>query len=317
MSFSSDTKNELSKIIPEKRCCMLAEISGFVRLCGTIRLAGNNKLNIKLTTENPAAARAIIILLKNYFGIHTGLTICENQMLKKHHFYELAISSEMNAEQILRETGILDLREGCSYISDSVPADIVKKKCCKRAYLRGAFLGAGSVSDPEKAYHLEIVCAHNELSEGIRDLINSFGLNAKIVSRKKNHVIYLKEGEQIVDFLNVIGAHHSLLDLENIRIIKEMRNKANRLVNCETANLTKTVDAAVRHIENILYIQKTRGLEILPDKLREAAELRIENREASLQELAQMFSPPVGKSGVNHRFKKIEEIAEKIRKGEI
>lgn len=315
MSFSSKTKNELAKIIPEKKCCMLAQISGFIRMCGTIRLSGNKKINIKLITENPAAARTIIILLKNYFGIHTELMISENKMVKKHHFYELTITSEMNAEQILRETGVLVVREGCNYINYSIPENIIKKKCCKRAYLRGAFLGSGSVSDPEKAYHLEIVCSHDELSRGIKELINSFGLNAKIVLRKKNNVIYLKEGEQIVDFLNIMGAHNTLLDLENIRIIKEMRNKANRLVNCETANLTKTVDASVRQTENILYIQETRGLGILPDKLKEIAELRIENSEASLQELADMLN--VGKSGVNHRLKKIDEIAEKIRKGEM
>ncbi len=313
MTFSANTKNELAQMLPENKCCMLAEISGFMRMCGTIGLSGGGKMNVRLVTENPAAARMFIKMVKSYFGIHADLTISQTKILKRGHFYELVIPNDMNAEQILRETGILGVREGCNYIVSGIPDSVFKKKCCRKAYLRGVFMGSGSLSDPEKGYHLEIVSNSEVLAADIKRLINSFGLHAKIVQRKKSFVIYIKEGEQIVDFLNILGAHGRLLDFENIRIIKELRNKTNRLVNCETANLDKTVNASGRQVESIEYIKSVRGLGFLPDKLREAAELRLEEPEASLSELGAMLVPPVGKSGINHRLKKLEEIAEKLR----
>lgn len=313
MSFSATTKNELSRIEPEKKCCKLAEIAGFIRMCGTIKLSGGGKVNVMLLTENPAVARHFKRLIKDYFGTNASLVITQTTILKKGHYYELVISAEMNAEQILRETGILMVREGCNYISDGIYSDLVKTKCCRRAYLRGVFLGAGTISDPEKAYHLEIVCNSELLSNDVKKLINSFGLHSKSVIRKNSYVVYLKEAEQIIDFLNILGAHSKLLDFENVRIVKEMRNKTNRINNCDSANLDKTINASVRQIESIRLIDQTRGLSSLPEKLHEAARLRLENPESSLIELSEMMDPPIGKSGINHRFKKIEEIAEKIR----
>ena len=313
MSFSATTKSELARTDPERKCCKLAEIAGFIRMCGTIKLSGGGKLNVMLITENPAVARHFKRLIKDYFGSNAALVIAKTAILKKGHYYELMINAEMNAEQILRETGILMVREGCNYISEGVYSDLIKTKCCRRAYLKGVFLGAGTVSDPEKAYHLEIVCNSEILSNDVKRLINSFGLHSKSVIRKNSHVVYLKEAEQIIDFLNILGAHGQLLDFENIRIVKEMRNKTNRISNCDSANLDKTINASVRQVENIKLIDEVRGLSSLPDKLHEAARLRLENPEASLIELAEMMDPPIGKSGINHRFKKIEEIAEKIR----
>ena len=312
MTFSADTKAELASSLPEDKCCMLAEISGFIRMCGTIRLSGGGKLNIKLVTESSPAARMFIKLLKSYFGIHADLTISQTKILKKGHYYELIIPHDMKAEQILRETGILVVKEGCNYINDGIPNDIIKKKCCRRAYLSGAFMGSGSLSDPEKGYHLEIVCNSELLAADMKKLINSFSLHSKVVKRKKSYIVYIKEGEQIVDFLNIMGAHSRLLDFENIRIVKELRNKTNRLVNCETANLDKTVNAAGRQMEAILKIQKVKGLSYLPDKLREMAELRVDEPDASLLELGEMLEPKVSRSGVNHRLKKIEDIAGKL-----
>ena len=313
MSFSATTKNELARIEPDRKCCMLAEIAGFIRMCGTIKLSGGGKINVMLLTENPAVARHFKKLVKDYFGTMPSLVIAKTAMLKKSHYYELIIGAEMNAEQILRETGILMVKEGCNYISDGIYSDLIKTKCCRRAYLRGIFLGAGTISDPEKAYHLEIVCNSEVLSGDVKKLINSFGLHSKSVVRKNSHIVYLKEAEQIIDFLNILGAHGQLLDFENIRIVKEMRNKTNRISNCDSANLDKTINASVRQVENIILIDETRGLGSLPEKLYEAAQLRLENPEASLIELCEMMDPPIGKSGINHRFKKIEEIAEKIR----
>ena len=313
MSFSATTKNELSRTEPEKKCCKLAEIAGFIRMCGTIKLSGAGRVNVMLLTENPAVARHFKRLIRDYFGTNASLVIVKPTILKKGHYYELMIGADKNAEQILRETGILMVREGCNYISDGIYSDLIRTKCCRRSYLRGVFLGAGTISDPEKAYHLEIVCNSELLSGDVKKLVNSFGLHSKSVIRKNSHVVYLKEAEQIIDFLNILGAHSQLLDFENIRIMKEMRNKTNRINNCDSANLDKTINASIRQIENIRLIEEARGLSSLPDKLREAARLRLENPESSLIELAQLMDPPIGKSGLNHRFKKIEEIAEKIR----
>lgn len=311
MSFSATTKNELSRIDSEKKCCKLAEIAGFIRICGTIKLSGG-KLTAILLTENPAVARHLKKLIKNYFGVHASLVIVKTTILKKNHYYELVIDAE-NAKQILRETGILMIREGCNYISDGIYSGLLRTKCCRRAYLRGVFLGAGTISDPEKAYHLEIVCKSEILCNDVKKQINSFGLHAKSVKRKSNHVVYMKEAEQIIDFLNILGAHSHLLDFENIRIIKELRNKTNRINNCDNANLDKTINASLRQVQDIRLIVQARGLSSLSVKLQEAAKIRLENPESSLAELAEMMNPPIGKSGLNHRFKKIEEIAERIR----
>lgn len=313
MSFSANTKNEIARIESEKKCCKLAEIAGFIRMCGTIKLSGGGRINVVLLTENPAVARHFKKLIKGYFGANAGLVIAKTNILKKSHYYELTIDSSMNAEQILRETGILMVREGCNYISDGIYSDLTKTKCCRKAYLRGIFLGAGTISDPEKAYHLEIVCNSEILSNDVKKLVNSFGLHSKSVVRKNSHVVYLKEAEQIIDFLNILGAHGQLLDFENVRIVKEMRNKTNRINNCDSANLDKTINASARQMENIRLIESVRGLASLPEKLQVAAELRLENPEASLIELSEMMVPPIGKSGINHRFKKLDEIAEKIR----
>ena len=181
---------------------------------------------------------------------------------------------------------------------------LVQAVCCKRAYIRGAFIAAGSMSDPSKSYHFEIVCGELAQAEYVRDMINSFDLDAKIVTRKKTFVVYLKEGSQIVDVLNIMEAHIALMELENVRILKEMRNSVNRKVNCETANINKTVSAAVRQMEDIVY---------LPEGLRDVALTRLENPDATLKELGSLMADPVGKSGVNHRLRKISEIADKLR----
>lgn len=194
-----------------------------------------------------------------------------------------------------------------------VDENLLKRLCCKRAYIRGAFLSGGSISDPKKSYHFEIVCRTAQQAGQLQGVINSFDMDAKIVERKKHFVVYLKEGEQIVDMLNIMEAPISLMNLENVRILKEMRNSVNRKVNCETANISKTVNAAVKQLDDILYIKEKAGLESLAPNLQEAAFLRLEHPEAPLKELGTYFSPPVGKSGVNHRLRRISEIADKLR----
>jgi len=318
LSFSSKTKNELSKLVVKNDCCLVSELTALIQTSGIVQIAGQQRINLKVITENASIARRLFMLLKAVFNINTEVMVRKNIRLKKNNSYVLLVTSQMGAGKLLERIGILKRNSSGAYdLNYGINPRIVRKNCCKRAYIRGAFLGCGSISDPEKTYHVEFVTTHEEYAHNLSELINHFQLNSKITMRKSNFVIYLKEGEQIVDLLNIIGAHSALLKLENIRIYKEMRNNVNRIVNCETANLSKTVNAAIRQIRNIEYIRDTIGLEKLPNNLKEIARLRLSHSEASLKELGEMLSPPIGKSGVNHRLRKLDAIAEAlIKKGD-
>lgn len=310
MSFSSKTKNELTRMIGEDKCCQIAELSALIKVSGTLSLSGYKRIDLTIVTENPAIARRVFSLLKKVFAINSEIHVKQNKNLKKTNTYLIQIP---DATVLLEQLGILETEESLFGIRDGVSEAIVKKECCKRAYLRGAFLGGGSLSDPEKGYHAELVTHQLAFAEALVGLLANYDLVGKIIERKNQYVVYLKEGDQIVDLLNVIGAHSTLLEFENIRIIKQMRNDVNRLVNCETANMNKTVDASYRQVEDIKYIIETAGIEYLPDSLRALAELRLENNEMSLKEIGELLEPPVGKSGVNHRFRKIEQMAAELR----
>ncbi|PLX31642.1 MAG: DNA-binding protein WhiA [Clostridiales bacterium] len=312
MSFSSKTKKELTRVEQMDHDSMMAELSAIVHISGTIKLAGKNRVNIEVNIKNAAIARHIFSLFKEACGIHTDIRMNKNAKLKKANIYTIAIEKEEGANEVLEALGIIrNTAEGFS-INNSVPDELIEKEICKRAYLRGAFIGGGSLSDPERSYHLELVAHSPEYGEALMNIMRPYELSPKMIERKGSQVVYLKEGDQIIDFLNVIGAHQTLLDFENVRIMKQMRNDINRIVNCETANLTKTADAAYRQIQDILLIEEERGLDFLSENLKEIALARIEHREASLQELGQLLDSPIGKSGVNHRFKKIREIALEI-----
>ncbi len=309
MSFSSIAKNDLARQISDDKCCHMAELSGILRVSGSLQ-PGSGGMRASLVTENAAVARLIFTLFKKTFNAHAEVLASVNRTLNKGHTYTVRLNQ---AEEALKAMEIIDTSDEGTVIHLGVPSKILRKSCCKRAYLRGVFLGSGSVSDPGKAYHLEFVTHDPGYAESLRDLINSYELSAKIVPRKQNTIVYLKEGDQIVDMLNIIGAHTALLAFEDVRIIKQMRNDVNRIVNCETANLNKTVDAAVRQIQAIELIRNTIGLSSLPDTLAEIAALRLENTDLTLTELGALLSPPVGKSGANHRLKKLEKIAESIK----
>ncbi|HZK00913.1 MAG TPA: DNA-binding protein WhiA [Tissierellaceae bacterium] len=315
MSFSSTTKNELARIPITDNCCKLAELAALVRMCGTIQISGNNNINIKFTTENAAIARRLFTFLKELYEGDIEVMVRRNRQLKKNNNYHIAIKDKDISRKLLIDVGFLSEDEDINIfnILYKINNDLLIKRCCRRSYIRGAFLGAGSISNPEKTYHIEFVTNNKEQSEELSNIINSFRLNSKIVLRKDNYVVYLKEGEQIVDLLNIMGAHQALLKFEDIRVLKDVRNNINRLVNCETANLTKTIDASLRQLEDIEKIQSSMGLEKLPKKLRDVAEIRLENPDATLKEIGLMLEPPVGKSGVNHRFRKIGEIAEDLK----
>lgn len=308
MSFSSDTKNELARLTPDKKCCILAEIAAFIRFCGKLRLAGGGKFTIVLTTEIPAVARRFNTLIKNYFNVETAIEVGQGNTLKKRKYYSITIGPEELSEQILRETGILMIREGMNYLTDGIYDGLIRTKCCRKSYLRGAFLAAGTMTHPEKGYQFEIVCGTDILATDTRRLINTFvDLHAKKVIRKKEYVVYVKESGQILDLLAIMGAHSQYFIFEDVRFKKELRNEANRLSNCDQANIDKALSAAGRQIENIEKI----GVDNLPKRLQEIAVLRLDNPDVSLTELGEMLDPPLKKSGVNHRMKRIEDLAKK------
>ncbi len=313
MSFSSRVKEELSRQISPARHCRIAEIAAILSLCGRIQISAEDRYCIRIHTENVAVARKYFTLLKKTFNIVTDVTIRRNVHLRKNHVYTVTVGNHEDALRVLQATKLIgpdgEIGENLSVIRNVV----TQQACCRRAFIRGAFLAAGSISDPEKFYHFEIVCAAEAKAEQLREIMSTFQLDAKIVKRKKYYVVYIKEGSQIVDVLNVMEAPVSLMELENIRILKEMRNSVNRQVNCETANINKTVAASVKQIRDIEYIRDTIGFESLPENLEQVAQVRLLKPDATLKELGEALEPPVGKSGVNHRLRRLSELAEKLR----
>jgi DNA-binding protein WhiA len=320
MSFSSDVKEELSLQLSSARHCKLAELSAILSYEGQIIHSGE-KIFLKLQTENLVVARKYFTLIRKTFNINSDVSVKTNSSLNKSSVYTLIIRSASEVTRILQATKLPIGPADSQRVSPIVHSEriglasqlIIQNACCKRSFIRGAFLSSGSMSDPKKAYHLEIVIASLEKAEQLRDMIQTFTIDAKIVIRKKNYVVYIKEGSQIVDLLNVMEAHNALMDLENVRILKEMRNSINRQVNCEAANINKTVTASSNQMDDILYIRDTIGLGDLADGLEDIARLRIEYPEASLKELGAMLLPPIGKSGVNHRLRKLSMIADQLR----
>ena len=290
MSFSKEIKTELAKQISKSRHCQMAEIAAILELEGCVSM---DPLSMNLDTENELLKETYVALVKRAFQVDASRPIDEET--SKTILEALKWESPNLKEQ--RANGML-----------------LQQTCCRRAFLRGAFMAAGSISAPNtKSYHFEIAMRTEEQANQVVSLMQTFDLSAKIVERKNRFVVYLKEAEQIVDMLNVMEAYVSLMKLENVRILKEMRNTVNRKVNCETANISKTVNAAVKQVEDIRLIEKCKGLDSLPQQLREMAYLRLEYPDAPLKELGTYLEPAVGKSGVNHRLRKISAIADTLR----
>lgn len=295
MSFSGKVKEELSGIYPRARHCQLAELAALTGMNGMWQEETEGGLQLTLHAENIAVIRKCFTLLEKTFNIRKEIA--------------LQISVRRN---LLRDSSSYVLCARGEALTAIRQAE-VQAVCCKRAFIRGAFLAAGSMSDPGKSYHFEIVCDQMEKAQYLQRIMNSFDLDARIVLRKKHFVIYLKEGARIVDTLNIMEAHVALMELENVRILKDMRNAVNRKVNCETANIHKTVSAAVKQLEDIAYIRDTVGFDKLPLGLKDVALTRLAYPEATLKELGDLLETPVGKSGVNHRLRKLSEMADKLR----
>lgn len=308
MSFSGEVKKELTAVEVRARHCQLAELAAILSGSGKIHRQGS-RMHITLTTENEQVASRYGKLLQQIAGIAGKITKANSVQQKNKMSYLVDLSDEEAVRKMFSMLKIMSkdgrIRENMT-LTDGL---LLQKSCCKRAFLRGAFLAAGSMSNPKKSYHFEIVCNEQCKAKQLQELFGAFQLDAKMIVRKNHQIVYLKEGSQIVDALNIMGAHTALMDLENVRIIKEMRNDINRRVNCETANIHKTVNAAYRQQEAIRFLKKQGALQGLPQQLQEMASLRMEYSEATIKELGELCCPPVGKSGVNHRLRRLEEIA--------
>lgn len=301
MSYSSDVKNELARLEGQKPCCEKAELLGVLRLSGALVLRGKN-IGIHFSTENAALARRVLQVLKSNYPVQTEVVITRSRRLKKNNRYQVEVIPDSNVAKALQELQILPSGE-------DERQNLLRKACCRKAFLRGVFMAGGSVSRPAGDYHLEIVTENEELARLIVKIMHGFSLSAKMTDRKNNYIVYLKDGDHITDFLSLIGAHQALLEFENVRIVKDMRNQVNRRVNCETANLNKVIRASVLQVACIRYLQEHGRYDLLPEKLKEAAELRLRYPDISLNELVEYTEGTVGKSGLNHRLKKIRQIA--------
>lgn len=310
MSFSDQVKNETARIEVENKCCGWAQLAALIKANGSLEIV-KQRLALKLVSQHAAVARQIYQLLKERFNLLTKIMVRRNMYLNKDNYYIIKLPPQQGVKGLLMNCGLIEDDYRLNY---GIEDELVANKCCKQAYFRGSFLGSGSVNDPESSYHLEIRVHKQDYAQELADLIaDNFGLDFGIRFRNDDYLLYLKNAEEIVKVLNIIGAHNSLLDFENTRVVKEVRNQVNRIVNCETANLNKTIEAAREQIENIKLIETIEGLDSLSPSLQEIARLRLENPYASFKELGELLKPTLSKSGVNHRLRRINKLAEQIK----
>lgn len=307
MSFASDVKKELTTLEVHREHAK-AELAALIRMNGALTLA-NRQFVLNVQTENAAIARRIYTLLKDHYNVQSELLVRRKMKLKKNNVYIVRLKQD--TQKVLNDLDIVENSMFTDHVSDTIMGNAQKM----RSYLRGAFLAGGSVNNPETSrYHLEIYSLYEQHSKDVCEMMNYYDLNARTLERRNGFITYLKGAEHISDFLTLIGATNNMLKFEDVRIVRDMRNSVNRIVNCETANLSKTIDAASKQIENIEYIENTVGLNHLPDRLREIAELRVEYPEVSMKELGELVpSGAISKSGINHRIRKINEYADKLR----
>ncbi|EOT43598.1 DNA-binding protein WhiA [Enterococcus columbae] len=308
MSFAAEVKKELTALEVHREHAK-AELAALIRMNGSLSIA-NQQFVLNVQTENAAIARRIYSLLKDHYDVRSELLVRRKMKLKKNNVYIVRLKHE--TQTVLNDLGIMDGLMFDTHVSDELMGNSQKM----RSYLRGAFMASGSINNPETSrYHLEIFSIYEEHNQDICNMLNYFDLNARTLERRNGYITYLKGAEKIADFLVLIGATNSMLKFEDVRIVRDMRNSVNRLVNCETANLNKTIDAASKQIENIQFIKEKVGIKALPEKLQEIAELRLQHPEVSLKELGEMVpSGVISKSGINHRIRKINDFAEKLRK---
>lgn len=305
MSFSKEVKEELDHVNSQVRHCQLVEIATILLYEAKIIEEIEDKFRIEISNVEEHIIRKYFTLFKKTFNIITNVK-------EEQQHWILSITDREDVETILKGTK-MDFQYILQYEKCVAPI-LLKNSCCKRFFLKIVYLLIGSMSDPEKGYHLEFVCTNERQAQQVRDVLGHFEIESKIIQRKKYWIVYLKEGSGIVELLNVMGAHVSLMNLENLRILKDVRNTVNRRVNCETANISKTITASSKQITDIQKLIDYKELERLPQNLQEMARVRLEYPDITLQELGEFLNPKVGKSGVNHRLRKLSERADLLGK---
>jgi cell division protein WhiA len=307
MSFSAVVKEEMAGLALGNACCVLSELAGITLVSGSMHLSGGG-MQAEITTESPAIAKRVYKLIKTLYGARAQIEQHERHRLNRNFSYRVALADTAIVRRMLTEIGVL----GNGEVDIAIKPELVRLTCCQGAFLRGMFLGCGSMSDPSKSYQLELVVEDEQLAHSAAAMLSGADISARIAQRNNKHVVYIKEADHISDFLVMTGAHTQMLKFEGIRVEKGVRNSVNRVVNCDTANVEKSVRAAGRQLDNIRLIAKYGGLAILSVGLREAAEARLDDPDATLERLSGIMGG-VSKSGLNHRFRKIEEIATEIK----
>lgn len=316
MSFTSAVKDQLLRVSTSRVCCRRTEFLAFLRMCGNVSLGAGagSQPGLLAQAGSAAVARRYFKLVKELWELKAEILVRDSSHFKKNRIYTLRVPPQEGVRHIL--AGYADIPDGNPWslggqLGQGVSvAEALPSECCRRAYLRGAFLAGGFVSDPMRSYHLEIVCQDVYHAHFLLALTECYDLRAKLAERKGRFLVYCKGSEQISDLLNVIGAHGALLELENVRIIKGTSNNVNRVINCDTANTDKTIEAAQRQVAAIKRLADCGRLASLSPVLRETAALRLENPDLPLIELAGLFDKPVSKAGLYHRLQKLERLAE-------
>ena len=310
MSFSSDVREELAHSSIEKHCCARAELAGMALSCGALSFRGAGRYQLTIGSETASVTRRYFLLAKEFLGVTGELRAVKTDRLGGKARYLLSFTDE-DTQTLISELKLSDKHAPLG-IRSTPHRDLIRRNCCRVAALLGAYLAGGSINNPEHAYHMEIAVSDEEMALAVIKLMEGFELPARLSERKRQHVAYLKDAEHIVTLLTLLGAHKAVLSLENVRILKGVRNEVNRQVNCDSNNLEKTVEAAARQISMIEWIDKKLGLDHLSPPLEAMARLRLQYPDASLSELGGMLEPALGKSGANARMRKLEALAEEL-----
>jgi len=314
MSFAADARGEIAHVDCESRCCARSELCAALMASGGISYHGRGKYRISLVASDATIVRRYFTIIKKFFDITGELRVLKTDQFSGMTRYQLVLPDEVSLS-LLEEIKMLDA-EGLFGIREKCAPEIVENDCCALAFLRAAFLFCGTITNPEKAYHIEFSAPNEQFAQTVMELLRKFEVSAKKACRKAKEVVYLKGSDGISDVLTLLGAHKSMLAMENIKITKGLRNQVNRQMNCDNSNITRSMLTAERQIADIQLIEEEIGLDRLSGTLREIAELRLANPETSLSGIGELMNPPLGKSGVNSRLRKLTQIANKLRTGE-
>lgn len=305
MSFTAEVKDELSRVPGGCERCSVSTLAALVRVCGTLSFGGRGSYRLDVSTETGAVARMVIKLVHELYGLKTELTV-RRSVLHRSRNYLISVPTQDGLEDALVELGVLSLSRG---LEQGIKEELVRNECCAAAYLRGVFIGGGFIADPNGDFHFEMVVQHVQLAHDIVDQLARFGVSARMVKRRSEYTVYIKSIEEMLNFLAFVGAHNSALEIENVRVVKALRNDVNRQVNAEMANQAKSSAAAISQLEAIELIERRMGLDRLPAALADFCLLRKAYPDLNLRELGEAADPPLSKSAVYHRVRRLEEIA--------